>query len=74
MIKRLLNKLHIHYFNKPVAVGYVSFNYRRVMFECRCGKRKYGEMHHDDYYKYFFNKIPNCISFDEFNKMLKERN
>jgi hypothetical protein len=34
------NKLHIHYFNKPIVSEYVSFHTRNIIFECRCGKRE----------------------------------
>jgi hypothetical protein len=40
LLNWIIRKLHIHYFYKPIASQYVSFNTRRIIFECSCGKRK----------------------------------
>ena len=36
----LKNKLHVHYFSKPIVSKYISFNVRNIIFECRCSQRK----------------------------------
>lgn len=37
-INWLKNKLHVHYFSKPIVSEYRSFNVRNIIFECRCSK------------------------------------
>jgi len=31
---------HIHFYNKPIISDYMSFNVRRIIYECRCGKKQ----------------------------------
>lgn len=33
-------RIHIHNHCKPIVSKYVSFNYRDIVYECRCGSRK----------------------------------
>ena len=40
MINWIKNKLHIHWFNKPIVSRYISFSSRDIIFEYRCGKRE----------------------------------
>lgn len=43
-IQILMNSLksffHIHFFSKPIVSKYISFHARKIIYECRCGKRK----------------------------------
>ena len=52
MIKYLLNLLHIHNHNKTIVSGYVSFNYRDVVSECKCGHRTIHEEHHSNIFPF----------------------
>lgn len=36
-MKRLLNLFHIHSFGTPIASEYISFNTRRIIYQCKCG-------------------------------------
>ena len=38
---------HVHVYTKIVISQYSSFNYRDVVYECRCGCRKEFRVHHD---------------------------
>lgn len=39
MWKRIIKWFHVHAIHKIVASRYVSFNYRDVIYECKCGHR-----------------------------------
>lgn len=39
-MKKLLKMFHIHLFSKPIVSQYYSFETRRIIYECRCGKRE----------------------------------
>ncbi len=39
-LKKITDLLHICRFNTPIASQYCTFNTRRIIFECRCGKRE----------------------------------
>lgn len=47
LIKWLKNYFHIHNYNKIIASQYLSFSYRNVVVECKCGKRRIEIRHHD---------------------------
>jgi hypothetical protein len=32
--------LHLHNFNKPIVSKYLNFHERKIVYQCRCGKRK----------------------------------
>lgn len=36
----LVAMTHFHHYSKPVVSKYSGFNTRRIIYECRCGKRK----------------------------------
>lgn len=62
--------VHVHYFGKIVRSRYVSFNYRDVIYECRCGKRKLvKDVRHDDVYPFETNIL---ITNQEMLKALHE--
>ena len=46
----LKKKLHTHYYSKIIVSQYYSFNYRKVVVECRCGKRDIQVWNHDSVY------------------------
>jgi hypothetical protein len=48
----VVRKLHIHVYGKPVVSMYRSFNYRDVIFECRCGKRIIKNVRHDEIFPF----------------------
>ena len=41
--------LHIHIFKTPIASIYMSFEWRRIIYQCRCGKKISKEIY-DNYY------------------------
>jgi hypothetical protein len=63
MINKILKFFHVHnHWHKIVASKYVSFNYRDIVGECRCGHRKLIEdVHHDCVFPF----ITNFITYDE---------
>lgn len=64
----LKTKLHVHSYNKIIASQYRSFNYRNVVVECNCGKRKIERWHHDDVYPFSTN---NFITDKEMKELIK---
>ena len=71
MLEKLRKFFHIHdFWRKFVASKYVSFNYREVIGECRCGKRKnLGILHHNTVYPYI--RTMAFITDKEFNEILE---
>ena len=39
-MNRIKKFFHIHNCNKPVASLYWGFNTRKIIYECRCGKKE----------------------------------
>jgi hypothetical protein len=48
-------KFHRHDFYKIIASQYHTFNLRRVVVECKCGKRVIEKWHHDNVYPFLTN-------------------
>lgn len=67
MINWIKNKLHIHRFSKPIASQYWTFSTRKIIFECKCGKR---EMR--DVYKNFGDAFPIETTLFITSKEMKE--
>ena len=66
LFKWLKDKVHRHNYYKIIASQYVSFNYRNVVVECDCGKRKLEKRHHDDVYPFLTNIL---ITNNEMKKL-----
>lgn len=43
LLKIILNKMHIHRCNQPILSQYWTFHSRRIVYQCKCGKK---ELHH----------------------------
>jgi len=54
------SKLHIHLHSVPVVARYVSFNWREVIYECRCGRR-------------VVRRVPFCLVSIELAIMITEK-
>jgi hypothetical protein len=39
-MRKLKKLFHIHNCNKPIASLYWGFNTRKIIYECRCGKKE----------------------------------
>ena len=39
-LKKIIEKIHVCIFSKPIVSKYSTFNSRDIIYECRCGKRK----------------------------------
>lgn len=52
ILKKYLRKPHVHNYSTIIASMYSSFNYRRVVVQCKCGERKIALMHHDSVFPF----------------------
>ncbi len=74
-MKKIWALLHIHRYNTPIASEYVSFNTRRIIYQCKCGCKK-----EKNVYIPFESNIPfpiptaSFLTRKEFEKILKDPN
>lgn len=71
MIKKLLKRFHKCSFDKIIVSQYWTFNYRRVVVECKCGKRDIQKWHHDNVYPIL---TTNFITNKEMEELCKNTN
>lgn len=75
-MKKLLKMFHIHLFSKPIVSQYHSFETRRIIYECRCGKREVVKVYASfESNRDFPIKTTMLLTNKEFNEILSgERN
>ena len=57
LIKWLKTHFHKHNYNKIIASQYYTFNTRKVVVECKCGKRVIEKWNHDNVYPFLTNLL-----------------
>jgi len=71
IFKLIAQKLHVHRFEKPIASQYWTFNTRRIVYECKCGKRELRK----EYYQFgesFPIPTTDFITNEEIEKLLNK--
>lgn len=69
-IKKLKKYFHKCNFDKIIVSQYWTFNLRKVVVECKCGKRDIQKWHHDNVYPIL---TTNFITNEEMQKILNEK-
>jgi hypothetical protein len=70
-MKTFFKLFHTHNYSKIIASQYVSFNYRNVVVECKCGKRKIEKYHHDNVYPFKTNCFITNIEMEKLINSIK---
>ena len=71
-LEKLFKKIHFCTFSIPIVSRYISFNYRDIVYECKCGQRKIIRTH-TPYGKPFPIQTTNFITHTELLKIVDEK-
>lgn len=67
--KKIIEKIHVCIFSKPILSKYSTFNSRDIIYECRCGKRKVVNVYRN-FGDYFPIETKNFLTDKEFKEIL----
>jgi hypothetical protein len=67
-LEKLFKKIHVCNFSTPIISRYILFNYRDIVYECKCGKREIIRTH-TPYGKPFPIQTTNFITHTELLKI-----